>query len=449
MEKRERLAENLAWQIGSDKPPTVCLCCGSRFDAFQHLIKGPYLSGPYIWVCQWCWEKPYLFFPDKENDFPIQIFDDIKKDKVGASQVPGQKFPLKLGMGRELECEVGTVSLSAIHLDPKNVRLKHFQTKLSEKEIEGEIWKNPSARALFRSIEAAEGLSTPPIVDSKFIVREGNRRIVCLRKLYEKIVNGQSNIPLWKIDSVLCYVLPTEANESDIAIYLALEHVTGKKEWMAINQAAHVHELSTIHNLSFEEIEKSIGLNRSLLSSAAFAYQKTFEYHNEYPNDKDWLNKYSYFYELVKKPNLKEWSVSPKFNRVTKWINSGQIQRGEEIRHIPEINSDERMRKKISSGGTFKDAISLGTKLKIQQSSKVNENHNDTLSIILNTGRILHKIRISVPTSDKKEKERQIEAAKRLNSELSLFLKSAKVTKSRRNSKSNAKRKADPEKKQF
>ena len=54
-----------AWQIGSTGPPKVCLCCGLPFDRKTRELKGPYLHGPYIWVCKWCWRKPFLFFPDK------------------------------------------------------------------------------------------------------------------------------------------------------------------------------------------------------------------------------------------------------------------------------------------------------------------------------------------------------------------------------------------------
>ncbi len=54
-----------AWQIGSTGPPQVCLCCGLPFDRKTRILKGPYLHGPYIWVCSWCWRKPFLFFPDK------------------------------------------------------------------------------------------------------------------------------------------------------------------------------------------------------------------------------------------------------------------------------------------------------------------------------------------------------------------------------------------------
>jgi len=44
----------------------VCLCCGSPFDDNGHRRKGPYRTGPYKYVCEWCWQKSFLYFPDKE-----------------------------------------------------------------------------------------------------------------------------------------------------------------------------------------------------------------------------------------------------------------------------------------------------------------------------------------------------------------------------------------------
>ena len=43
----------------------VCLCCGSRLYDKDDL-KGPYDLGPYRIVCEKCWSKPFLHFPDKE-----------------------------------------------------------------------------------------------------------------------------------------------------------------------------------------------------------------------------------------------------------------------------------------------------------------------------------------------------------------------------------------------
>src|SRR5438552_15462320 len=51
------------WQVGSKAPPKFCLCCGQPFGEGRER-RGPY-KGPYMWVCQSCWARPHLFFPDK------------------------------------------------------------------------------------------------------------------------------------------------------------------------------------------------------------------------------------------------------------------------------------------------------------------------------------------------------------------------------------------------
>jgi hypothetical protein len=59
------LALDLDWQIGSKASPKVCLSCGQPFDDKKRKMRGPFLTMPYIWACEWCWRKTYLFFPDK------------------------------------------------------------------------------------------------------------------------------------------------------------------------------------------------------------------------------------------------------------------------------------------------------------------------------------------------------------------------------------------------
>jgi hypothetical protein len=342
-----------AWQLGSPQPPTVCLCCGSRFDEEQHKRRGPYLTGPYVWACEWCWKKDYLFFPDKEGIYFKQIFEKIESSHK-LEPASTQSYSLKLATGETLNCKMEQVPLDLIRLDTNNTRLKHIKGNLKEVDIERELWKMQSTRDLYRQIEYAGGLTDPPILDSRNVVREGNRRITCLRRLKEKIVSGQSELPLWKIDPVLCRILPGTSTEADVDIYLALEHVKGKQKWPAIDQAAHVYELVKTHRLSIEKIEKSLGLSRSRIEWIVFAYEKTSEYHLTCPEDNEWGAKYSYFYEFAKNPRLNKWIASPKnFKSFTKWLKRGQISRGEEIRRLPEIIDNKKLLTKIKKGVPF------------------------------------------------------------------------------------------------
>lgn len=39
-------------------------------------MRGPYASSPYIYVCQECWGRPYLFFPDKDYGGPTKTVNE-------------------------------------------------------------------------------------------------------------------------------------------------------------------------------------------------------------------------------------------------------------------------------------------------------------------------------------------------------------------------------------
>src|SRR3989442_920789 len=318
-----------AWQIGSSGPPAVCLCCGMKFDDGTHQMRGPYLEMPYIWVCQWCWEKPYLFFPDKVIPAGIESSASGETLPVPRSMRSGGTLQLSIVPERTIKTKLVYRKVSALRFDIKNPRLKHLGKIESGEHVERLLWKEPSTKTLFREIEYTQGLSTPLLIDSENVVREGNRRLVCLRKLVEKIVQGDSDVPLFKISKVPCYVLPRDAKEDDIALYLTLEHVTGKKEWRPVNQAAHVFDLHNAYNLPFPRISEIIGRSQSTLRVMERAYRATLEYHDLYPGDSSWMGKYSYFFEAYRHRQTVEWlAVEGNLRRLARWINTGKISKG-------------------------------------------------------------------------------------------------------------------------
>jgi hypothetical protein len=251
------------------------------------------------------------------------------------------KYQLSITPERKIEAELRLVPLAKLKLDPKNVRFKHFMRELSDKEMEDEIWNDPDTRNLYREIIYSQGLTHPPLVDANYVVKEGNRRVVCLRKLKEEIEAKRCDIPLEKIDPVQCIVLPPDITEIDIAIYLTREHVTGKKEWAALDKASHIYDLYNVHRLSFDQIREAVSISKATAMTMETAYKKTLEYHAKYPDDKEWLGRYSYFYELYKKKQLKEWAEkNNNIDQFMAWIHDGKIERGEQVRELIRIFAD-------------------------------------------------------------------------------------------------------------
>ena len=82
--------------------------------------------------------------------------------------------------------------LDSIRLDPENPRFRDILLlggkSYTDKELEEQIWQEDDTKDLFNAIKASKGLQEQPLITKDGIVKEGNRRIVCLRKL-RKLVN--------------------------------------------------------------------------------------------------------------------------------------------------------------------------------------------------------------------------------------------------------------------
>lgn len=272
------------------------------------------------------------------------------------------KYRLSITPERALDAELRYVPLDELKLDPKNVRFKHFQRSLSDEEMQDEIWSDPDTRNLYRELLYSHGLQNPPLVDSNYVVKEGNRRVVCLRKLKEDIQSGKVDIPLKEIDPVQCIVLPEYTTDIDVAIYLTREHVTGKKEWAALDKASHIYDLYNLNRLSFDQIREAVSMSKATAMKMEAAYKKTLEYHTKHPDDKGWLGRYSYFYELYKKRQLKEWIENEdNMDLFMDWVHNGKIERGEQVRELPRIINEPDAYQALVDGDT-RDAMDVLSK---------------------------------------------------------------------------------------
>lgn len=114
------------WQIGSLVPPKTCLCCGLDIDGVHRELKGPYVNGPYRYVCSGCWALPFLYFPDK------------KLASCGQCWIPPERFRhehhpataprgARIGLAEENRRREGSSGRG--RYDPKNTRRARKPTK--------------------------------------------------------------------------------------------------------------------------------------------------------------------------------------------------------------------------------------------------------------------------------------------------------------------------------
>jgi len=262
----------------------------------------------------------------------------------------GPNVEIAIG-GRKTDATLEKIQLPKLHLDPLNVRFKHLEREISENDIERHIWEEEDAKTLYKQIKIAGGLMEPPVViqssDKQYLVKEGNRRVVCLRKLSKDAHEGRFTKEGYSyskdhFDEVQCIVLPTNLSQKDIDSLIGTRHVSGPREWATLNRAWYIYEMYTRDNMDYEEIRQILGFGKGTIIRMVKAFEKTIDYGKKHPEDKSWFRKFTYFDELFKKPELRQWIDSDSANTTAfiEWVASGKFDDVRDVRILPEVLND-------------------------------------------------------------------------------------------------------------
>ena len=226
--------------------------------------------------------------------------------------------------------EAKSVALKDIKLDPENIRLRHITEKLSEAEIEKYLLDEEDVRLTMKEIiidkQIHEPLLVSEIENGKYIVKEGNRRLVALRAITKGIITGKiKGFEKDHFDIVSIQVL--HGSPHDILKRIGQMHVSGKKEWKAHHKASVIFELRETYNDTIETIADTLGMQPTKVKQAYQAFEATTRYGKRFPNDKRYVNKYSYFAELYQSRDLKNWIDQDPTNMDTfiGWVGNNKL----------------------------------------------------------------------------------------------------------------------------
>lgn len=240
----------------------------------------------------------------------------------------------------EIKVEIREVPTDDLKLDPNNVRFKHLEQLLTDAEIEERIWEEQDTRDLMKNIRVGGGLMEQPVVSPDYIVKEGNRRVVCLRRL--KNLAHEGKVPEWpeeQFDKLECDFLPDDVSSIDIDIYLAHVHVKGKKAWRRLNQAKHIHELYENLGESYDKITEYLSMGKRTVQVLNWAYSATSQHLQKY-GEKAKVTDFVFFDQLYKRKELRDWLDSdsgnlPKFGE---WVSAGKIKDpSRELKWLPQV----------------------------------------------------------------------------------------------------------------
>lgn len=245
------------------------------------------------------------------------------------------------------------VPLDDIRLDPTNPRIANtvaasrVAVDKVDQQVADLLWTDPDVHDLYRSVLANQGLIERIIVRNNSVVAEGNCRTVVYRKLRDNFPDD----PTWH--SIPARLLPPDITDRQVAILLGELHVGGKNQWSPFEKAGHIHELFHQHGLVQEEIAKLLRTSKTSVNHNVHAFDAMKnKYLLAFPGPGA-VRKFSYFYELYKKPELREWvRKSPEaLDSFVQWVGSGKIARGADVRDLVDIVSDDRALKAFSTNG--------------------------------------------------------------------------------------------------
>jgi hypothetical protein len=255
--------------------------------------------------------------------------------------------------GRKVAVRSDEIPIDRLRLDPRNPRIANtIALRLGAKDqfeeaIETLLWSDPEVHELYRQVLVNRGLIERIIVKPDYTVVEGNCRLVVYRKLREK----QPKDDRWlKIPS---RVLPDDINEREVALLLAQLHVQGKNKWSPFEKAGHVYRLHRDFVLTQEEIAVRLRMSKSKVNQMIRAFETMQNVYLKHYDDPASVHKYSYFEELFKKPELREWAMASSRNveRFAKWVGDGRIALGIHVRDLPAILENEAALAAFERGG--------------------------------------------------------------------------------------------------
>jgi hypothetical protein len=255
--------------------------------------------------------------------------------------------------GRKVAVRNEEIPITRVRLDPQNPRIANtialrFEAKGNfEPVIEELLWSDKEVHDLYRQVLVNRGLIERIIVTPDSTVVEGNCRVIVYRRLHRDFPGDRqwTHIP--------SRVLPEEITKREIALLLAQLHVQGKNEWSSFEKAGHVYRLHKEFVLTQDEIAVRLRMSKSKVNQLirAFEAMRTV-FLPKYPDPAN-VHKFSYFEELFKKPELREWAMTETdaVQRFSDWIGTGKLSHGVQVRDLPTIFANLQVMAAFEQGG--------------------------------------------------------------------------------------------------
>ena len=241
--------------------------------------------------------------------------------------------------------ELIDVPLEKIDLDQENPRLAHLEGPLTQEQMEEYIFDEEDGRRLYGQLKQ-DGQLFEEVwlqkVGDRYVVKEGNRRVVASRKYLRDIQDGKiRNVDPTNFNYLPAKIFRPELSAKDIDIFLGSVHIVGKKDWNASNKGKHIYKLIHEYDETPESVADQLGMTVSNVKKSYAAYKLTSVFGKKYGGQ--YVHTYSYFDEYVKSGVLPGWVDDDPSNMdwMMELIHTKKISRAGQIRKLTKIVAAE------------------------------------------------------------------------------------------------------------
>ena len=241
--------------------------------------------------------------------------------------------------------EIMVVPLEKIDLDQENPRLAHLEGPLTEERIEEYIFDEEDGRRLYNQLRQ-DGQLLEEVwllkVGDRYIVKEGNRRVVAARKYLCDIQSGKTkNVDESNFNYLEAKIFRDDLSAKQIDMFLGSVHIVGKKDWSATNKGKHIYKLIKQYDETPESVAGQLGMTVGKVKQAYSAYKLTTLFGKKYGGK--YTRMYSYFDEYLKLVSLGRWTEDDpsKLDWLMEQIHNKKITNHRHIRRLGKIVAAE------------------------------------------------------------------------------------------------------------
>lgn len=250
--------------------------------------------------------------------------------------------------GRSIEYEQKNLDIHEVDYYLDNPRINYIISKyprdrVTPKLIEEALLLLDSTKELEQDIFENKGLLDAIIVyDNKVI--EGNTRLCCYRRLYQRTQD-----PRWK--KIKSNIIINPLSTDEIFALLSNYHLKGKKQWDLYEKAAYIDKMVNQEGKPIEEIARIVRSTKPKVENMLKAYQvmrdkylKKREANVTNNEIRDELRRFSYFEAFYTNKHLSEISSkTPEFiNEFVEWVYEDRIPKAADVRELHNILENKK-----------------------------------------------------------------------------------------------------------